>query len=44
VLAEVSIAAGTLAPFGLVELAPAGDDDGMDEGNDCRLLRAMRDC
>ena len=44
VLAEVSMAAGILAPFGLVELETAGDDDGMDEGNDCRVLRAMRDC
>ena len=42
--AEVSIAAGTLAPFGLVWLEVAGEDACMDEGNDWRLeLRAMRD-
>lgn len=42
--AEVSIAVGILAPLGLVEFETAGDDEGMDEGNDCRLVRAMRDC
>lgn len=39
------MAAGILVPFGRARLEVWGDDDGMDEGKDWRLVvRAMRDC